>query len=224
MSLRRVRRDARACFCSRTGQSSRTSPRWCKRPHRTRRRPIRSNCTRCSRRFTSPPKKRRKSACELVSRIGVGVDVGGTFTDLVAIDASGSIDAHKVLSTPADQSEAVATALESFEPSHVERIVHGTTVATNALLERRGARVVLCATRGFTDVIALRRQDRAALYDLSIHHPRPLVDRDAVVAVEERISPDGIVVALSETEADRVVTQALALKPDIVAICLLHAY
>jgi N-methylhydantoinase A len=159
-----------------------------------------------------------------VSRIGVGVDVGGTFTDLVAIDASGSIDARKVLSTPADQSEAVATALESFEPSHVERIVHGTTVATNALLERRGARVVLCATRGFTDVIALRRQDRAALYDLSIHHPRPLVDRDAVVAVEERISPDGIVVALSETEADRVVTQALALKPDIVAICLLHAY
>jgi N-methylhydantoinase A len=159
-----------------------------------------------------------------MSRIGVGVDVGGTFTDLVAIDASGTIDARKVLSTPADQSEAVATALESFEPSRVERIVHGTTVATNALLERRGARVVLCATRGFTDVIALRRQDRAALYDLSVHHPRPLVDRDAVVAVEERISPDGVVVPLSDAEADRVAALTLELKPDIVAICLLHAY
>ena len=152
------------------------------------------------------------------------MDVGGTFTDLVAIDASGSIDARKVLSTPADQSEAVATALESFEPSGIERIVHGTTVATNALLERRGARVVLCATRGFTDVVALRRQDRAALYDLSVHHPRPLVGHDSTIAVDERISPDGVVVPLSEDEADRVVTRVLELHADIVVICLLHAY
>ena len=159
-----------------------------------------------------------------MSRLGVGVDVGGTFTDLVAIDASGSIDARKVLSTPADQSEAVATALESFEPASIERIVHGTTVATNALLERRGARVVLCATRGFTDIIALRRQDRAALYDLSVHHPPPLVGRDFVVAVDERISPHGVVLPLSESEADRVVTRTLELNADIVAVTLLHSY
>ena len=155
---------------------------------------------------------------------GVGVDVGGTFTDLVAIDASGTLDVRKVLSTPADQSEAVVLALESYDPSEIERIVHGTTVATNALLERRGARVVLCATKGFTDVIALRRQDRASLYDLTIHHPAPLVDRRSVVAVDERISPDGIVTPLTETEATRVVERAVSLEPDIVAICLLHAY
>src|SRR3954467_9559479 len=159
-----------------------------------------------------------------MSHTGVGIDVGGTFTDLVAIDASGSIDVRKVLSTPADQSEAVAAALEPFNPLDVERIVHGTTVATNALLERRGARVVLCATKAFTDVIALRRQDRAALYDLTVHHPPPLVDAHGVVPVEERISPDGVVTPLTDAEADRVVGQALAMKPEIVAICLLHAY
>ena len=129
-----------------------------------------------------------------------------------------------MLSTPADQSEAVAIALESFDASLVERIVHGTTVATNALLERRGARVVLCATRASPTSSRSAGRIAAALYDLSVHHPRPLVDRDSVVAVEERISPDGVVVPLSETEADRVVARALELKPDIVAICLLHAY
>ena len=159
-----------------------------------------------------------------MSRVGIGIDVGGTFTDLVAIDASGTIDVRKLLSTPQDQSEAVAKTLDAFDAPSVERIVHGTTVATNALLERRGARVVLCATRGYTDVIALRRQDRASLYDLSIHHPAPLVDREAVVAVAERISPAGIDMPLTGAEAARVVDATLLLKPDIVAICLLHAY
>lgn len=97
-------------------------------------------------------------------------------------------------------------------------------MATNALLERRGAKVVLCATRGFTDVIALRRQDRAALYDLRVHHPRPLVDREHIVAVGEGISASGVFVPLTEAEAERVVSEVLALTPDIVAICLLHAY
>ncbi|HEY6219873.1 MAG TPA: hydantoinase/oxoprolinase family protein [Gemmatimonadaceae bacterium] len=157
-------------------------------------------------------------------RAGIGIDVGGTFTDLVAIDAAGGITVRKVLSTPADQSVGVASALEMFAPSSVERIVHGTTVATNALLERKGARVALCATKGFTDVVALRRQDRAALYDLSAHHPRPLVDASDVIAVDERIAPEGILKALTDAEARRVAEQALALEPDIVAICLLHAY
>jgi N-methylhydantoinase A len=159
-----------------------------------------------------------------VSGIGIGVDVGGTFTDLVAISPSGEISVRKVLSTPADQSEAVAAALDGFDPASVDRIVHGTTVATNALLERKGARVVLCATRGFTDVIALRRQDRASLYDLSLHHPDPLVPRDLVVAVDERISPEGVTRPLDEREARRVAAAVMGLEPDIVAICLLHSY
>jgi N-methylhydantoinase A len=161
-----------------------------------------------------------------VTRTGaaIGIDVGGTFTDLVAIDAAGTISSRKVLTTPGDRSEAVVDALGPFEPRDVERIVHGTTVATNVLLERRGARVVLCATRGFGDVIALRRQDRAALYDLAAHHPPPLVGRDAVIEVDERITPDGIAVALSQVEVNRVVDAVLALAPETVAICLLHGY
>ena len=159
-----------------------------------------------------------------MSGTGIGVDVGGTFTDLVAISPDGQISVRKVLTTPADQSEAVASALEGFEAANVDRIVHGTTVATNALLERKGARVVLCATRGFADVIALRRQDRASLYDLSVHHPAPLVPRDLVVDVDERIAPEGVVRPLAQTEARRAASAVAALKPDIVAICLLHSY
>ena len=159
-----------------------------------------------------------------MSGIGIGVDVGGTFTDLVAISPDGDISVRKVLTTPADQSEAVSGALEGFDASSVERIVHGTTVATNALLERKGARVVLCATRGFTDVIALRRQDRASLYDLSVHHPAPLVSPELVVGVDERISPEGVTRALTAEEARRVASAVQALQPDVVAICLLHSY
>jgi N-methylhydantoinase A len=159
-----------------------------------------------------------------VSGTGVGVDVGGTFTDLVAIAPDGAVTVRKVLTTPADQSEAVATALAPFAAPSIDRIVHGTTVATNALLERKGARVVLCATRGFGDVIALRRQDRASLYDLSVHHPAPLVPRELVVEVDERVTPDGIARALGPEEAARVAAAVKALGPDIVAICLLHAY
>src|SRR4051812_20451955 len=155
---------------------------------------------------------------------GIGVDVGGTFTDLVAISPEGDITVRKVLTTPADQSEAVADALEGFNAASVNRIVHGTTVATNALLERKGARVVLCATRGFTDVIALRRQDRASLYDLSVHHPAPLVARDLIVDVDERIAPEGVMRPLGLAEAGRVAAAVRVLEPDIVAVCLLHAY
>src|SRR4051812_26874020 len=155
---------------------------------------------------------------------GIGVDVGGTFTDLVAISPEGDITVRKVLTTPADQSEAVADALEGFNAASVNRIVHGTTVATNALLERKGARVVLCATNGFTDVIALRRQDRASLYDLSVHHPAPLVPRELIVGVDERITPEGITRPLSANETRRVAAAVAALAPDVVAVCLLHSY
>jgi N-methylhydantoinase A len=159
-----------------------------------------------------------------VTLTGVGVDVGGTFTDLVAVDPEGRVSVRKVLSTPSDQSEAVASALQPFDASAIDRIVHGTTVATNALLERRGAKVVLCATKGFTDVILLRRQDRASLYDLSVHHPAPLVDRENIVSVDERVAPEGVLKSLTDGEARRAAREALARDPDIVAICLLHAY
>jgi N-methylhydantoinase A len=159
-------------------------------------------------------------------RHSIGIDVGGTYTDLAAVDTDGAIEARKVLSTPRDQSEGVAQSLDAFGApgSAVQRVAHGTTVVTNLLLERRGARVVLCATRGATDLLELRRQDRASLYDLSAQHPPPLVDADRVVAVEERRIPGGVRVALSAAEAERVAAAVAALEPEIVVVSLLHAY
>ena len=156
----------------------------------------------------------------------VGVDVGGTFTDLVAIAPDGSVRGAKVLSTPEDQSLGVDAALAgaSLRAGDIAHFVHGTTVATNTLLERTGARVVLCATEGATDVLELRRQDRASLYDLSRHHPAPLVAADAIVAVPERIAPEGVVRALRAAAADGVAERVSSLSPDIVAVALLHAY
>ena len=121
----------------------------------------------------------------------VGVDVGGTFTDLVAVAADGAIAVHKVATTPEDPAVGMFRAIESMS-APVELLVHGTTIATNALLERRGARVVLVTTRGFEDLLWLRRQDRAALYDLARDHPLPLVARTGVVGVAERMGPAGV--------------------------------
>jgi len=120
----------------------------------------------------------------------VGVDVGGTFTDRAAIGADGRVVARKVLSTPGDQGEGVVDSLGELAGG-ADRIVHGTTVVTNLLLERTGARVVLCATAGATDLLELRRQERAALYDLTRQHPAPLVAHDCVVAVPERRTARG---------------------------------
>jgi len=107
----------------------------------------------------------------------IGIDVGGTFTDLVGVREDGSVRTGKVLSTPSDQSEGVERSLRErgADAANVVRIVHGTTVVTNMLLERRGSKVVLCATAGATDLLELRRQERASLYDLSAQHPEPLV-------------------------------------------------
>ena len=156
--------------------------------------------------------------------LAVGVDVGGTFTDLVAVAASGAVISHKLPSTPHDQSEGVAEALDRLAGLSVARFVHGTTVATNMLLERAGARVALVATDGFTDVLQLARQDRASLYDLSRHHPAPLVPRALTVGVRERIAPEGVLLALDDAAIDEVVGRVSALAPDVVAISLLHAY
>jgi N-methylhydantoinase A/oxoprolinase/acetone carboxylase beta subunit len=160
-----------------------------------------------------------------VSGTSVGVDVGGTFTDLVTVAPDGSVVAWKVSSTPGDQSEGVERALRRLPAdSTVAAIVHGTTVVTNMLLERTGARVVLCATAGATDILELRRQERAALYDLSAHHPPPLVATDRVVAVRERIAPEGVLIDLTDEASAEVVEQVVALQPDVVAVALLHSY
>src|SRR5256886_10484752 len=133
----------------------------------------------------------------------VGVDVGGTFTDLVGITPDGSLRVTKVVSTPDDPARALFRAVD-VAGGAVDVLVHGTTVATNALLERRGARVVLVTTAGFEDLLWLRRQDRVALYDLARDHAPPLVARVDVIGVRERMGPQGAVLPLTTAEVTRV--------------------
>jgi len=160
----------------------------------------------------------------------VGVDVGGTFTDLVAVDEDGEIDVRKVVTTPEDPSVGMFRAIETAgrgeggRATAIELLVHGTTIATNALLERRGARVVLLTTRGFEDLLWLRRQDRAALYDLARDHAPPLVARGDVLGVAERMGPGGAQESLTDAEIERVVAAARALAPESVAVAFLFAF
>ena len=125
----------------------------------------------------------------------VGVDVGGTFTDLVAV-RDGELITAKVRSAPQDQSLGVMAAIDAsgLERGEIAAIAHGTTVSTNALLERRGARTALVTTERFRDVIEIARQNRPALYDLTMSPPEPLVPRELRFTVTERVGPDGVLV------------------------------
>jgi N-methylhydantoinase A len=154
----------------------------------------------------------------------LGVDVGGTFTDLVALDADGAVRLVKVPSTPDDPARALWDAVDRLREPVIGALLHGTTVATNALLERRGGRVVLVTTAGFEDLLWLRRQERASLYDLSADHPPPVVRRDDVLGVAERIGADGVVLPLAAAETRRVVAAVCALRPDAVAVGLLFSF
>lgn len=164
------------------------------------------------------------------ARVAVGIDVGGTFTDLAALHDDGTVHTTKVLSVPADRAQGVLNALSAarLPAERIAHIAHGTTVVTNLLLERRGAAVVACATQGFTDVLELRRQERAALYDLAQHHVAPLVSRNAVVPVPERIAPEGVIAPLTADGMAGVVydvlERAVRDSAETIAITLLHAY
>src|SRR3954451_19559236 len=159
----------------------------------------------------------------------LGVDVGGTFTDAVLVDG-GRLVTAKAPTTPDDQSIGVLAAVRAARaraaraPDGVTVFSHGMTVATNALLEGRGARTVLCATAGFTDVVELGRQARPELYRLCADRPAPLVPPQRRVAVPERMGPDGVLTALTDAAAERVADAVAALEPEAVAVVLLHAY
>jgi N-methylhydantoinase A len=159
----------------------------------------------------------------------LGVDVGGTFTDAVlAVD--GRLVTAKSPSTPDDQSEgvlaAVRAALEKAgaEPDAVSEFSHGMTVATNALLEGRGARTAFIATEGFTDIIALGRQDRPELYRLCAGRPAPLTPPDARFGAPERMTPDGPLKKLDDAAAAELAERVAQAEPEAVAVALLHAY
>ncbi len=155
----------------------------------------------------------------------VAVDTGGTFTDLVLL-RDGRVETLKVPSTPADPAQAVLDGLaELLGRGREHLLLHGSTVATNALLERRGARVALVTNRGFEDVIEIGRQNRPQLYALVGHRPPPLVARDDRLGVAGRLGPDGEEVEpLDPEELSELAARVAAAEPESVAVCLLHAY
>jgi N-methylhydantoinase A len=155
----------------------------------------------------------------------VGVDVGGTFTDLVALTDDGIVTS-KVPSTPGDQSVGVLDGIReaAIEPSRVKVVSHGTTVATNALLERKGGRTALITTEGFRDVIEIGRQDRPALYDLTRDRPEALVPRGLRFTVVERMGPDGEINPLDQSSVERAVSALEQEGVDAVAVCLLFSF
>ena len=161
----------------------------------------------------------------------IGVDIGGTFTDLALLGSGGAIATLKVPSTPDDYSRGI---IEGFEillrraaagSSEVDDIVHATTVATNTILELKGAKTGLVTTKGFRDVLELRRLRVPQLYDLQYEKPPPLVPRRHRFEVTERLGPNGQVwEPLEETEAVEIAAALKREGVEAVAICLLHAY
>jgi N-methylhydantoinase A len=152
----------------------------------------------------------------------VSTDIGGTFTDVVTLDKD-AVRGWKVLSTPAAPDRAVIQAISSL--SGMSSFSHGTTVATNALLERKGARVALLATKGFRDLLYIARQQRPRLYDFDCERPKPVVPREMCFEVPERVAPDGTVVsALSPVDAATVADHVVEAGAEAAAICLLFSY
>ena len=162
----------------------------------------------------------------------LGIDTGGTFTDLVLRDEScGASWYAKTLSTPSDPHRAALDGIERlasirpFTLAGVEQVLVATTVATNAILERKGGRTALVTTRGFRDVLVMGRAKRFDTYDLWLDKPRPLVPRRAIHEVDERVADDGEVlrpldIASVHAAADRIAGDGV----ESVAVCLLHAY
>jgi N-methylhydantoinase A len=168
---------------------------------------------------------------ERADDVRVGVDVGGTFTDIVVTGPDGAIHTGKLPSTPDDFSAGVAEGVRTVlgangvDPTSVRDVVHGSTVATNAILERKGARTGLLTTAGFRDVLELRRLRMPRLYDMTWQKPAPLVPRYLRGEVRERVSLDGAVVTpLDMDDARRAAAALVAEGIDSIAVSLLHSY
>lgn len=162
----------------------------------------------------------------------IGVDVGGTFTDFSVLDEK-TMDVHsfKVLSTPEDPSEAIQQGISALldahgiAPSQVSHLAHGTTVGTNMVIEAKGSPTGLLTTRGFRDILEIGRQTRPHLYDYSVTKPAPLVEREHRIEIDERVGPEGEVLAPLDTAGleaavDRLKAEGVA----SVAVCFLHSY
>ncbi len=174
--------------------------------------------------------KRRSTAND--RQVRVGVDTGGTFTDFVyeSPDGRDGFEIFKLASTPLDASQAIRAGLMHISEKtgvalkNIE-VVHGTTVGTNALLERRGARMALVTTRGFEDVLAIGRQARPELYNLNAVKPPPLVADELRFGVRERVTATGeILEPLNVAEVTSLIRRIKKARVESVAICLLFSF
>ena len=164
--------------------------------------------------------------------VRIGADIGGTFTDLVLVDeADGTFELVKVLTTPEAPERAVVAGVRELlgrarlAGERITNVIHGTTLFTNALIERKGARAALVTTRGFKDAVEIGREHRYDMYDLYLERPRPLAPRHLRFEVTERVLADGSVrTPLDETEVPALAERLRREQVEAVAICLLHSY
>ncbi len=162
----------------------------------------------------------------------LGADIGGTFTDLVLVDDAGTtFRIGKVLTTPDRPDDAVLTGLEELlaaarlSPRDVAHLIHGTTLFTNALIERKGARTALITTKGFRDAVEIGREHRYDMYDLYMRRPKPLAPRHLRFELDERILADGSVrKPLDEVELETLAATLAAECVEAIAVCLIHSY
>jgi len=162
----------------------------------------------------------------------VGVDIGGTFTDVVVVEEhSGEVFVTKVPTVPADPSEGfmdgLVKALQEFSipPAAIQFAVHGTTVATNTIIQGAGARAGLITSAGFSDVLEIAYQTRPVLYEILYEKPKPLVPRHLTAGVRERIGPDGeVLIALDEADLEAAALKLAAAGVEAIAVAFLHSY
>ena len=164
--------------------------------------------------------------------LSIGVDTGGTFTDLVLRDqAAGTLTVHKLPTTPDDPARGILDGINvllgqtGHSASVINLLVHGTTLATNAILQRQHAKTGMLATRGFRDVLEIGRQRRPAFYNLNVSKPEPPVTRDCIYEITGRLDETGAEVASLDEEAVRAAVAALRkAEVEAIAICFMHAY
>src|SRR5437764_733123 len=161
----------------------------------------------------------------------VGVDVGGTFTDIVLLGADGTIHTKKISSSVENYAQAIVEGLTEvlretrLAPEAIEELRHGTTVASNAILEHKGARTGLITTKGFRDVLEIRTLRMPRLYDMSWTKPPPLVERRLRTEVDERVNAEGGVDRpLDEASVERAARFLVGEGVGAIAVCLLHSY
>ena len=160
--------------------------------------------------------------------VRIGVDTGGTFTDLLALDERG-LRVYKLRSVPSDPSRAILAGIRALVGEDLDalelEVTHGSTVATNAVLERKGARIALLTTAGFEDVLRIGRQTRPELYNFMVARPEPLVAPELTFGVRERVAADGSVLeALDEAQILQLAATLSELGVESVAVCFLHSY